>query len=137
MFLFKKTIGWKENVSLCINGYKFIVTATCDTGNGGMAPTLSVDSLEYNEETNTITFVYSGREFKNLRVVGITTPHVGTETHKRYAIDCDYIQIAGRRLKNIQLALSDKRKKSTRALINRNTLRDLKLVVDPDLEFTA
>ena len=137
MFLFKKTVGWKENVSLSINGYELIVTATLDTGNGGMAPTLSVDSLEYNEETNKITFVYSGHEFKDLRVVGITTPHVGTETHKRYAIDCDYVQIAGRRLKNVQLALSDKRKKSTQALINRKTLRDLRLVVDSDLEFTA
>ena len=137
MYLFKKTVGWKENVTFCVDGYEFTVSATCDTGNGGMAPTLSIESFEYNEKTNRISFNYDGHDFKDLRVVGITTPHVGTETHKRYAIDCDYIQIAGRKLKNVQLALSDKRKKTTQALINRNTLRDLKLVVDSDLEFTA
>ena len=47
---FKKRVGFKEIITICIQGDKYEFTATIDTGNGGIAPTLGVDKMEIDGE---------------------------------------------------------------------------------------
>lgn len=133
--LSKKIIGFKEMIKICIAGKELIASATCDTGNGGVSPTLSVEEVVYNPDTNKVSFKFDGHSFCE-RVVGKATPSVGTETPERYTVLCDYIEVDGRKVNDTFIAVSDKRKKSTQALLNRTVMRELNLLVDPGKSFT-
>lgn len=131
----QKIIGFKEMIKICIAGNELVVSATCDTGNGGVAPTLSVENVYYDSDTNKVSFTFNGISFCE-RVVGKATPSVGTETPERYTILCDYIEVDDRRVNDTFLAVSDKRKKTTQALLNRTVMRELNVLVDPGKSFT-
>jgi hypothetical protein len=62
---------------------------------------------------------------------GEASPTVGNVIHHRPIIIIDYIKIGGRKLDEPFIAVTDERKKSTKTLINRDTMSRLNLVVDP------
>ena len=62
---------------------------------------------------------------------GEASPTVGNVVHHRPIIIIDYIKIGGRKLTEPFIAVTDERKKSTKTLINRDTMTRLNLIVDP------
>ena len=125
---FKKRVGFKEIITVCIQGDKYEFTATIDTGNGGIAPTLGVDKMEIDGDKVTITI---GNKEYTFDKKGEASPTVGNVVHHRPIIIIDYIKIGGRKLNEPFIAVTDERKKSTKKLINRDTMTKLNLIVDP------
>ena len=125
---FKKRVGFKEIITVCIQGDKYEFTATIDTGNGGVVPTLGVDKMEIDGDKVTITI---GDKEYTFDKKGEASPTVGNVVHHRPIIIIDYIKIGGRKLDEPFIAVTDERKKSTKTLINRDTMTRLNLVVDP------
>ena len=125
---FKKRVGFKEIITVCIQGDKYEFTATIDTGNGGIAPTLGVDKMEIDGDKVTITI---GNKEYTFDKKGEASPTVGNVVHHRPIIIIDYIKIGGRKLNEPFIAVTDERKKSTKTLINRDTMTKLNLIVDP------
>ena len=130
---FKITVGFKENVKLSIEGLEYNFIATMDTGNNGIVPTLGVEELIDNSEY--IIFLINGNKHK-LRKCGVSNPHVGNIVHKRPIIQIDYIEMCNRRINNCYIAITDKRNKSTKLLLNREIMSRLKLIIDPSIELT-
>ena len=125
---FKKKVGFKEMITVCIQGDKYEFSATIDTGNGGVVPTLGVDKM--NIEGDKVTIFIGDKEY-TFDKKGEASPTVGNVVHHRPIIIIDYIKIGGRRLDEPFIAVTDERKKSTKSLINRDTMSKLNLVVDP------
>lgn len=125
---FKKRVGFKEMVTIGIKGDKYEFTATIDTGNGGVVPTLGVDKMNIDNDKVTITI---GDKEYTFDKKGEASPTVGNVVHHRPIIIIDYIKIGGRKLDEPFIAVTDERKKSTKTLINRDTMTKLNLVVDP------
>lgn len=125
---FKKRVGFKEIIIVCIQGDKYEFTATIDTGNGGIVPTLGVDKMEIDGDKVTITI---GDKEYTFDKKGEASPTVGNVVHHRPIIIIDYIKIGGRKLNEPFIAVTNERKKSTRTLINRDTMTRLNLIVDP------
>lgn len=125
---FKKRVGFKEIITVCIQGDKYEFTATIDTGNGGIATTLGVDKMEIDGDKVTITI---GDKEYTFNKKGEASPTVGNVVHHRPIIIIDYIKIGGRKLNEPFIAVTDERKKSTKTLINRDTMTRLNLIVDP------
>jgi len=125
---FKKKVGFKEMITISIQGDKYEFTATMDTGNGGVVPTLGVDKMNIDNDKVTITI---GDKEYTFDKKGEASPTVGNVVHHRPIIIIDYIKIGGRKLDEPFIAVTDERKKSTKSLINRDTMSKLNLVVDP------
>ena len=125
---FKKRVGFKEIITVCIQGDKYEFTATIDTGNGGIVPTLGVDKMEIDGDKVTITI---GDKEYTFDKKGEASPTVGNVVHHRPIIIIDYIKIGGRKLTEPFIAVTDERKKSTKTVINRDTMTRLNLIVDP------
>ena len=125
---FKKKVGFKELIKVSIQGDKYEFTATMDTGNGGVVPTLGVDKMNVDGDKVNITI---GDKEYTFDKKGEASPTVGNVTHHRPIIIIDYIEIGGRKLNEPFIAVTDERKKSTKSLINRDTMSKLNLVVDP------
>ena len=91
-------------------------------------PTLGVDKMEIDGDKVTITI---GNKEYTFDKKGEASPTVGNVVHHRPIIIIDYIKIGGRKLNEPFIAVTDERKKSTKTLINRDTMTKLNLIVDP------
>ncbi len=141
--LFKKKVGYKEYLYVTFeNGYRYCFTAKLDTGNSGMFPTIDVDVLE--ELDHKVRFrvnrmpLNSDISELNLSypihvecVKGEIYPVVGKDVDPRKVISVREIEICGRKIENTYVALADRSHKDTQALICRNTMSELGLVIDP------
>ena len=128
----KTIIGFKENVLVGINGKTYKFTATMDTGNAGHTPTLGVKQLLYhNKKLNIILYDNSEIIKENL---GELTPMVGNVMHYRPIINLDFLEIKGKRIENVNCAITDQRHKTTQMLINRNIMSQMNFIVDPSID---
>lgn len=135
-----KIVGYEEVVTVSFNGKDWYqLTATMDTGNSGIYPTIGA---YINEEDNGyVKFVVqaqytsSGLREEYLNVEGTITPRVGKEKVSRPVVKCAYIKIGNKVLKNTYVAIADRSFKNTNALINRNMMTELKLIVDPSVKY--
>lgn len=125
---FKKRVGFKEEIKICINKDVYTFTATLDTGNGGVVPTLGVDKMSIDGDKVIVTI---GEKEYTFNKKGEASPTVGNVVHHRPIVIINYIEIGGRRLNEPFIAVTDERKKSTKTLINRDTMSKLNLVIDP------
>lgn len=136
----KKMVGYEENVIVSFDGNRWYkLSATMDTGNSGMYPTVGA---VINEEANGyVKFVVQADYTSNgiheecLNVEGTITPKVGKEKVTRPVVKCAYIKIGNKELKNTYVAIADRSFKNTKALINRNLMTELKLMVDPSVKY--
>ena len=129
----KKIVGYKEKVTIGIKGNMFEVSATMDTGNGGVVPTLSVNTLIFGKPY--LRFNFEGQEF-TLEYKGESSTIVGGKLQKRPIVILDYIIIDGQKISEPKFALSEKRKSDTNILLNRDTINKFNLLMDSSLEFT-
>ena len=100
-----------------------------DTGNGAKASTLGCDKLDikYNKVVATI----NGKEYE-FDIVGKSNPKVGNLRQERITVIIPKIQIGTRKLKDVTFALVDDRDKSTRVLINRDVMKKMGFVINPN-----
>lgn len=100
-----------------------------DTGNGAKASTLGCDKLDikYNKVIATI----NNKEYE-FDIVGKSNPKVGNDRQERITVIIPQIQIGTRKLKDVTFALVDDRDKSTRVLINRDVMKKMGFVINPN-----
>lgn len=127
----KTIVGYKEYAKISIGGKIYEFTATMDTGNAGVVPTLGVKHVFVGK--NNVQVVINNESYL-LESHGEATPIVGNVMHRRPIIKLDFIEIHGKRLENVFCGVTDQRNKSTQMLINRDIMSKMNFVVDPSLE---
>lgn len=132
----KKILGYKEYVKICIQGKEYKLKATFDTGNGGIVPTLGVDSFFLGTNDNIVQAILDKKSYV-FEKLGEATPLVDGKHGFRPIIKLDYLEIDGEKIENINFGLSEKRKNySTQILLNRDILSKFNLLIDPSKEYT-
>ena len=100
-----------------------------DTGNGAKASTLGCDKL--NIKYNKVVATINNKEYE-FDIVGKSNPKVGNDRQERITVIIPQIQIGTRKLKDVTFALVDDRDKSTRVLINRDVMKKMGFVINPN-----
>lgn len=134
-----KQIGYIENVSFILseddrrNGEKPVrLESKFDTGNGSKAPTLGCDKIEIDGEI--VKADIKGKTYV-FDISGEINPKVGQSREQRITVTIPEIIIGTRKLKNVQFGLvSNRADKSTPVLINRDVMRKMGFVVNPNLK---
>ena len=131
-----KQIGYIENVKFTLidndnkdNIKPIKLESKFDTGNGAKASTLGCDKLDikYNKVVATI----KNKEYE-FDIVGKSNPKVGNDRQERITVIIPEIQIGTRKLKDVTFALVDDRDKSTPVLINRDVMKKMGFVINPN-----
>ena len=132
-----KQIGYIEDVKFTLIDNKnsnedikpIKLESKFDTGNGAKASTLGCDKLDikYNKVVATI----NGKEYE-FDIIGKSNPKVGNIRQERITVIIPEIQIGTRKLKDVTFALVDDRDKSTRVLINRDIMKKMGFVINPN-----
>ena len=130
LVLTTKAIGYKENVYIKFdeNSRYVELEAKLDTGNGSSASTIGVDKLE--EDGDKVIATLNSKKYIFNRH-GKSTASVGPITEERITVILPELKIGTRKIKNVEFALVDNRKKSTKVLINRDVLSKLGYVINP------
>lgn len=126
-----KSIGYIENIKIKFNENQekpVVLEAKMDTGNGSYASTIGVDKIDV--ENDTITATIDGNEYK-FKKHGEVNPIVGQVRETRVTAIIPEIQIGSRKLLNVEFAIVDNRKKSTKVLLNRNVLAKMAYHINP------
>lgn len=133
--LFPKSIGYIENITFKFNDSdeKLTMAAKLDTGNGAYASTIGCDRLDVTD--NEVSATINGKEYK-FKKHGSSSPKVGQEKEKRITVIIPEIQIGSRKLLDVEFALVDNRKKSTKVLLNRDVLSKLAYMINPAKKHT-
>lgn len=134
-----KQIGYIENVSFILSeddrrdGKKPVkLESKFDTGNGSKAPTLGCDKIETDGEI--VKADIKGKTYV-FDISGEINPKVGQSREQRITATIPEIIIGTRKLKNVQFGLvSNRTDKSTPVLINRDVMRKMGFVVNPNLK---
>lgn len=133
--LFPKSIGYIENITFKFNDSdeKLTMAAKLDTGNGAYASTIGCDRLDVSE--NKVVATINGKDY-TFEKHGSSSPKVGQEKETRITVIIPEIQIGSRKLLNVEFALVDNRKKSTKVLLNRDVLSKLAYMINPAKKHT-
>ena len=144
-----KQIGYIENVKFTLinnmhrnseaqaelkdNNDKYIkpiiLESKFDTGNGAKASTLGCDKLDIKYNKVIATINKNEYEFD---IIGKSNPKVGNNRQERITVIIPEIQIGTRKLKDVTFALVDDRDKSTSVLINRDVMKKMGFVINPN-----
>ena len=133
LVLAPKSIGYKEDVSIMLNGKYKTWEAKLDTGNGAKASTLGCDKLIV--DGNKVTATIDGKDYR-FNKYGVSKAIVGPVTEERITVIIKEIQLGKRKLRDVEFALVDNRNKSTRVLLNRDVLSKMAYMIDPGHKFT-
>lgn len=127
-----KAIGYREYM-----GFKFnedadkyvIMEAKFDTGNGSKASTIGCDEIKING--NKITAKIKGKQY-TFDKAGESTPKVGDKEVVRNVVVIPEIKVGSRKLLNAEFALVDDRDRITPILINRDIMRKMGYLINPN-----
>lgn len=133
LVLSPKSIGYKENLKLTIQGKELEYEAKLDTGNGAKASTIGCDAIE--RSGNKIIATIDGNKF-TFDKHGKSKAKVGPIIEERDTVIIDCIQIGTRKLLNVEFALVDNRDKSTKILLNRDVLSKMAYMINPGKKHT-
>ena len=130
LVLYPKSIGYIEDITFKFNDTDEPLTmgAKLDTGNGAYASTIGCDKLTV--EDNKVIAVIDGKDYE-FEKHGQSTPKVGQVKEPRTTVIIPEIKIGTRKLLDVEFALVDNRKKSTKVLLNRDVLSKLAYMVNP------
>ena len=130
LVLYPKSIGYIENITFKFNDEDEPVTmeAKLDTGNGAYASTIGCEKVEVKNDEVIATLNEKEYHFKKH---GTSNPRVGQVTESRTTVIVPEIQIGTRKLLDVEFALVDNRKKSTKILLNRDILSKLAYMINP------
>ena len=130
LVLYPKSIGYIENITFKFNDDDAPVTmeAKLDTGNGAYASTIGCEKVEVKDDEVVATLNDKEYHFKKH---GSSNPRVGQVTESRTTVIVPEIQIGTRKLLDVEFALVDNRKKSTKILLNRDILSKMAYMINP------
>lgn len=131
LVLYPKSIGYIEDITFKFNkddDKKLTMAAKLDTGNGAFASTIGCDKLTV--EGDNVNAIIDGKDY-TFKKHGASNPRVGQVTESRTTVIIPEIQIGTRKLLDVEFALVDNRKKSTKVLLNRDVLSKLAYMVNP------
>lgn len=130
LVLYPKSIGYIENITFKFNDTDEPVTmeAKLDTGNGAYASTIGCEKVEVKDDEVVATLNEKEYHFKKH---GSSNPRVGQVTESRTTVIVPEIQIGTRKLLDVEFALVDNRKKSTKILLNRDILSKMAYMINP------
>lgn len=106
-----------------------ILESKFDTGNGAKASTLGCEKLDIKYNKVIATINKNEYEFD---IIGKSNPKVGNNRQERITVIIPEIQIGTRKLKDVTFALVDDRDKSTSVLINRDVMKKMGFVINPN-----
>jgi len=124
-----KSIGYIEDVEFTIGDEHITLEAKFDTGNGSKSSTIGCESIK--EDGDNLIAKINGKEY-TFKKHGKSTPKVGLVEEERNTVLIDSIKVGSRRLLNVEFALVDNRNKSTRVLINRDLMRKMAYIINPN-----
>lgn len=132
-----KAIGYREFMQFKFTDNKderyVKMEAKFDTGNGAKASTIGCDSV--NVVGNKVHAVIKGKEY-TFDKVGESTPIVGQVEEVRQVVRIPEIKIGSRKLLNAEFSLVDNRDKITPVLINRDIMRKMGYLINPNKKYT-
>ena len=130
LVLYPKSIGYIENITFKFNDDDKPITmeAKLDTGNGAYASTIGCEKVEVKDDEVIATLNEKEYHFKKH---GSSNPRVGQITESRTTVIVPEIQIGTRKLLDVEFALVDNRKKSTKILLNRDILSKMAYMINP------
>lgn len=125
-----KIAGYEESVSIDFGEGSVDVLAKLDTGNGTKASHIEVGELK--RDGDKVSFTFGGKTY-TLDVVDESNAVTGDQKHNRPIVNVKEITLGQRKVKNVPIALVEKREKSTNMLLNRECLSWLGYVVSPSV----
>lgn len=125
-----KIAGYEESVSIDFGEGSVNVLAKLDTGNGTKASHIEVGELK--RDGDKVYFTFDGKSY-TLDVVDESNAVTGDQKHNRPIVNVKEITLGQRKVKNVPMALVEKREKSTNMLLNRECLSWLGYVVSPSV----
>ena len=130
LVLYPKSIGYIEDIKFKFNDSDepIVMSAKLDTGNGAYASTIGCDKVDAQEDTVIATI--NGKSY-TFDKHGQSNPKVGQVKEPRITVIIPEIQLGTRKLLDVEFALVDNRKKSTKVLLNRDVLSKLAYMVNP------
>ncbi len=130
LVLMPKSIGYIENITFILKDEDepFTIPAKFDTGNGANASTIGCDKVVVKE--NKVLATINGKEYE-FEKHGNSNAKVGQVTEERVTVIVPEIKIGSRKLLDVEFALVDNRKKSTKVLLNRDVMSKIGYMVNP------
>ena len=128
----RDTIGFREIIKIPGLG-EFV--CKFDTGNGSKSSSITYDKMEVSDDENYIEWELGGKKFKN-EIIDVANTEVGDEVDTRYIINLDLV-FRGRLYKDIDVALVDRKSKSTKFLANRYLMNRIGCAVSPSKVFVV
>lgn len=125
-----KISGYEESVSIDFGEGSVDVLAKLDTGNGTKASHIEVGELK--RDGDKVSFTFGGKTY-TLDVVDESNAVTGDQKHIRPIVNVKEITLGQRKVKNVPMALVERREKSTNMLLNRECLSWLGYVVSPSV----
>ena len=109
------------------------VVAKFDTGNGASASTIHADKLEVKGKQVTWTYNNKTITSKIQRVAKVDVGGLNDYSEERYAVLLDF-EFAGSSYKNVEFLLDDRKDRSP-ILLNRDVMRMLNVMVNPQRKY--
>lgn len=123
-------IGYLESVEIPGIGK---MVAKFDTGNGSASCSIQADDAI--EEKGNLIWKVGNKKFKN-KIIGYSSTEVGKNVEKRPIIEID-IMLNGSIEKGVKVSPIDRSSKSTPFLVNRDLMKNLGVVVNPERTFVV
>ena len=123
-----KTAGYIEAVEIDFGSGPVQMLAKLDTGNGASASHVEVGEIKDNGDT--VEFVFNKKKMK-LEKIGESKAITGDQVHVRPIVKVKSLRLGQRIIKDIPIAVIEKRDKNTNVLLNRELLSYLGATVSP------
>ena len=121
-------IGYLESIEIPGIGK---MVAKFDTGNGSASCSIQADDAI--EEKGNLIWKVGNKKFKN-KIIGYSSTEVGKNVEKRPIVEID-IMLNGSVAKGVKVSPIDRSSKSTPFLANRDLMKNLGVVVNPERTF--
>ena len=123
-----KTAGYIESVDIDFGSGPVSLLAKLDTGNGASASHVEVGKFEDNGKTVTFTV---NKKNVTLEKIGESKAVTGDQVHIRPIVRVKSLRLGQRIIKDVPMAIVEKRNKNTNVLLNRELLSYLGSTVSP------
>ena len=123
-----KTAGYIEAVEIDFGSGPVQMLAKLDTGNGASASHVEVGEIKDNGDT--VEFVFNKKKMK-LEKIGESKAITGDQVHVRPIVKVKSLRLGQRIIKDVPIAVIEKRDKNTNVLLNRELLSYLGATVSP------
>lgn len=131
----EKTAGYLEAISVDFGKGPIEMLAKLDTGNSSKASCVEVGQLSVDEESKKISFEFDGKRY-NMDIVDVSKAVHGDGDDRlateRNVVKAKEVRLGDRVVKDVNIAVIEKRGKSSNALLNRKMMTYMGYTVSPE-----